>query len=120
MFLVRQLGHGDVAAVEVLQSIFSDRLQDFVLSINESDIAVVKQISPSTTSEDLLRLAQSMEDLLKTELFIKTVIGIGTVSSHLRGAGGLSTRRPRLPLMWVRSLIQRRPSSTTKIWGLAG
>ena len=58
MFLVRQLGHGDVAAVEVLQSIFSDRLQDFVLSINESDIAVVKQISPSTTSEDLLRLAQ--------------------------------------------------------------
>jgi carbohydrate diacid regulator len=84
VFLVRQLGHGDVAAVEVLQSIFSDRLQDFVLSINESDIAVVKQISPSTTSEDLLRLAQSMEDLLKTELFIKTVIGIGTVSSHLR------------------------------------
>ena len=29
-------------------------------------------------------MAQSMEDLLKTELFIKTVIGIGTVSSHLR------------------------------------
>ena len=84
VFLVRQLGHGDVAAVEVLQSIFSDRLQDFVLSVDESDIAVVKQIRPSTTSEDLLRLAQSMEDLLKTELFIKTVIGIGTVSSHLR------------------------------------
>ena len=73
-----------MAAVEVLQGIFPDRLQDFVLSINETDIAVVKQISPSTTSEDLQRLAQSMEDLLKTELFIKTVIGIGTVSSHLR------------------------------------
>ena len=84
VFLVRQLGHGDVAAVEVLQGIFSDRLQDFVLSINESDIAVVKQINPSTTSDDLRRMAQSMEDLLKTELFIKTVIGIGTVSSHLR------------------------------------
>ena len=84
VFLIRQVGHGDVAAVEVLQGIFPDRLQDFVLSINETDIAVVKQISPSTTSEDLQRLAQSMEDLLKTELFIKTVIGIGTVSSHLR------------------------------------
>ena len=74
----------DAPRAVFLQSIFSDRLQDFVLSINESDIAVVKQISPSTTSEDLLRLAQSMEDLLKTELFIKTVIGIGTVTSHLR------------------------------------
>ena len=30
------------------------------------------------------RLGQSMENLLKTELVIKTVIGIGTVSSHLR------------------------------------
>ena len=30
------------------------------------------------------QVPQSMEDLLKTELFIKTVIGIGTVSSHLR------------------------------------
>ncbi len=94
VFLVRQLGHGDVAAVEVLKGIFSDRLQDFVLSINESDIAVVKQINPSTTSDDLRRMAQSMEDLLKTELFIKTVIGIGTVSSHLRGAGRLLQRGP--------------------------
>ena len=29
VFLIRQVGHGDVAAVEVLQGIFPDRLQDF-------------------------------------------------------------------------------------------
>ncbi|MCI6728843.1 MAG: helix-turn-helix domain-containing protein [Clostridiales bacterium] len=84
VFLVRQVGHGDVAAVDVIQGMFPDKLQDFVLSVNETDIAVVKQISPSTTSEDLMKMAQSIEDVLKTELFIKTVIGIGTVSGHLR------------------------------------
>ncbi len=84
VFLVRQVGHGDVAAVDVLQGMFPDKLQDFVLSVNETDIAVVKQISATTTSEDLQKIAQSMEDVLKTELFIKTVIGIGTVSGHLR------------------------------------
>ncbi len=84
VFLVRQVGHGDVATVDVLGGMFPDRLQDFVLSINETDIAVVKQINPSTTQEELERMAQGMEDTLKNELFIKTVIGIGTVSEHLR------------------------------------
>ncbi len=84
VFLVRQLGHGDVATVDVLSSMFQDRLQDFVLSINEMDVAVIKQISPTTTVEELESIAQSIENTLKNQLFIKTVIGIGTVSEHLR------------------------------------
>ncbi len=84
VFLVRQVGHGDVATVDVLGGMFPDKLQDFVLSINETDIAVVKQIVPSTTQEELEKIAQNVEETLKNELFIKTVIGIGTVAEHLR------------------------------------
>ena len=84
VFLVRQLGHGDVTAVDLLQGMFPDKSQDFVLSINETDIAVVKQVAPSAGAEDLQKIAQSMEETLKTELYLKTVIGIGTISSHLR------------------------------------
>ena len=84
VFLVRQVGHTDVATVDVLAGMFPDKSQDFVLSINESDIAVVKQITPTTTGEELEKIAQNMEDTLKNELFIKTVIGFGTVAEHLR------------------------------------
>ncbi|MBR7179293.1 MAG: helix-turn-helix domain-containing protein [Oscillospiraceae bacterium] len=84
VFLVRQLGHGEVATVDVLGGMFPDKLQDFVLSINETDIAVVKQISAATTQEELERLAASIEETLRSELFVKTVIGIGTVAEHLR------------------------------------
>ncbi len=84
VFLVRQVGHCDVATVDVLSGMFGDKLQDFVLSVNETDIAVVKQISGATTSEDLEKMAAAMEETLKTELRIKTVIGIGTISDHLR------------------------------------
>ena len=84
VFLVRQIGHADVATVDVLSGMFQDKQQDFALSINETDIAVVKQITHSTTSEELEKLAQSMEDTLKNELFVKTVIGFGTVAEHLR------------------------------------
>ena len=84
VFLVRQLGHADVSTVDVLSGMFSDKQQDFVLSINETDIAVVKQVTPNTDSDELVRLAQSMEETLKNELFVKTVIGIGTIAEHLR------------------------------------
>ena len=84
VFLVRQVGRGDMAAVDVLSGMFPDKNQDFVISINETDIAVVKQISPDTTAEDLDKLAHEMEELLRNELFVKTIIGIGTVVNHLR------------------------------------
>ena len=81
---MRQLGHGDVATVDVLSGLFPDKLQDFVLSINETDIAVIKQIEPETEIEELEKIALQIEETLKNELFVKTIIGIGTVAEHLR------------------------------------
>ena len=84
VFLVRQMGHSDVAIVDVLSGLFPDKLQDFVLSINETDVAVIKQLSGTPTAEDLEKIALNMEETLRNELFLKTVIGIGTVAGHLR------------------------------------
>ena len=84
VFLIRQVGHSDVATMDILSGMFPDKLQDFVLSINETDIAVIKQITSNTTSEELEKLASGIEDTLKNELRIKTIIGIGTVADHLR------------------------------------
>ena len=84
VFLVRQIGHADVSTVDILSGMFPAKLQDFVISINETDIAIVKQITSATTAEDLEKIAQGVEDMLKNELFIKSVIGIGTVAEHLR------------------------------------
>ena len=84
VFLVRQLGHSDVAVVDVLSGLFPDKLQDFVLSINETDVAVIKQLNAVPSAEELERIARNMEETLRNELFLKTVIGIGTVAGHLR------------------------------------
>ena len=84
VFLVRQLGHGDVATVDVISSLFPDRLQDFVVSINETDVAVIKQLGSNVSEGELERMARAIEDTLKNELYLKTVIGIGTIAEHLR------------------------------------
>ena len=81
VFLVRQLSHANVAMVDVLADLFPDRMQDFVISINETDVVVVHQLSGSEHPE---KIAYHMEETLHKELFIKTVIGIGTVAEHLR------------------------------------
>ena len=85
VFLVRQNGTPDVAAVDVLQGMFPDKQQDFVISINETDIAVVKLVSAEVEQSELLELAGTMEEALKSQLFLKTTIGIGGVAEHLRG-----------------------------------
>ena len=84
VFLVRQVGHADVATVDVLSGMFPDKMQDFVLSINETDVAVIKQLGANIAEDELEKLARSMEETLKNELFVKTVIGIGTIAEHLR------------------------------------
>ncbi len=84
VFLVRQVGRSDVTTVDVLSGQFPDKLQDFVLNINETDIAIVKQLTGGTSGEDLEKIARNIEDTLKNELFIKSIVGIGTVANHLR------------------------------------
>ena len=84
VFLIRQVGHSDVTTVDVLSGMFPDKQQDFVLSINETDIAVIKQINANVTAEDLEKIAAGIEETLKNELRIKTIIGIGTMAEHLR------------------------------------
>ena len=84
VYLVRQVGHSDVAAVDVLSALFPDKLQDFVISINETDIAIIKQLPGEPEEGELEAIAAKVEETLRSELGIKSVTGIGTVVSHLR------------------------------------
>lgn len=84
VFLIRQVGKVDVAAMDILQNMFVEKQQDYVLSINETDIVLVKQVQPNCDGKELTKLAQSIEETLNSEIFVKTVIGIGTIASHIR------------------------------------
>ena len=44
-FLVRQLGPADVSVIDVIQNLFPDKQSDFVISINETDVALIKQLN---------------------------------------------------------------------------
>lgn len=84
VFLIRQLPPIDVAAIDVITGMFPDRQKDFVIHISESDIVVVKEMRMGSDTKDLTKLALSIEETLQTELSVKCLIGIGSVSSQMK------------------------------------
>ena len=84
VILVRQNESSDGAAVEVVQRLFPDKQNDFVININETDIAVIKDTPHAEDSEEARKAAQMIEKALRDELGIRCVIGISTNAHHLR------------------------------------
>ncbi len=84
VYLVRQIGRADVAAIEALQSFLPDKQNDFVISVSESDIVVIKRAATTAEEKQTGKFARAMEEKLNEGLGLKTVIGIGTPAHHLR------------------------------------
>ena len=84
VFLIRQIEKSDMAAIEVLQNMFPDRQKDFVLSMAENDLVLIKEMPAAFESEELYGIAENIEQAMARELGVRTVIGIGTTAKHLR------------------------------------
>ena len=84
VFLVRQPEPATPAMIDAIQAMFPDKQTDFVLSISETDVAVVKQLSEAGEGKRLDKVAQQIEEGLAKELDLKVVVGIGTVVNNIR------------------------------------
>ncbi len=78
VLLVRIVDHNDASVYDVIQNLFPDKTKDFVVNINEKDIAIVKEVKSAIETSDLEKLARSISDSLNTELYTHALIGIGT------------------------------------------
>ena len=84
VLLIRVLGHSEISAFDVVQNLFPDKTKDFVININESDIALVKEVRAGTDPKDLEKLARSIVDTMGSEFFTQTVVGIGTTVEGIK------------------------------------
>jgi len=74
----------DVSVINLLQDAFPDRQHDFIISVSDTDVAIIKEIPPSGDAKYLQRIAESISKKLETELSAKPMIGIGVPARHLR------------------------------------
>jgi len=84
VLLIRIPDHNDTNAFDVVYNLFPDREKDFVLNINEDNIALVKEVRHNIETKDLEKLARSIADALGTELYANAYVGIGTTVTGIR------------------------------------
>ena len=84
VLLVRQIDKSDIATLELVQGMFPDKQRDFVLSMSETDIVVIKELDSGMDTKQVFRIAEDIIETTNAELLVKSVVGIGTVARHLR------------------------------------
>lgn len=97
VFLIRIVASNDVSAFDVIQNLFPDKSKDFVFTISETDIVLIKEVRPNIESGDLEKLAFSIADTLLSEFYTRVNIGVGTVVDNVRNLA-VSFREARIAL----------------------
>ena len=85
VFVVRPIDDkAEAVPVDVIQGLFPDRQNDFVLSVGEEDVALIHQMPEGTTGKDLEKVATQIVDALRVDGENRVFVGIGTLALHLR------------------------------------
>ncbi len=84
VFLVKFPEHSEMLPYDMVQTIFPDKSKDYVISISEQDIVVVKDIEGKPDTRDIESIANTLVDTLGSEFFTKALVGIGTVVDNVK------------------------------------
>ncbi len=79
VMLVRSQKSIEASLVDVLQGLFPDTNKDFVIRIDDRDVAIVREIKPGTSMDSVIQHAQELHDTITAELMVKVSVGISTI-----------------------------------------
>ncbi len=84
VFLIKFFGKTDMLPFEMLQNMFPDKTHDYVISVGEHDIVLVKELKAETDMREIERIAVNIADTLSTEFYTKVAIGISTIVDNIK------------------------------------
>ncbi|MBR5537216.1 MAG: helix-turn-helix domain-containing protein [Clostridia bacterium] len=82
VYLIHMEQKQDLTVVEMLQKIFPDRQRDFAITINETEVVLVKELR-SNDSKEINKYGKQI-DAGMSEAGIDHVVGIGSVANQLK------------------------------------
>ena len=84
VFLIKFYGKTDMMPFEMLQNMFPDKSKDYVISVGEHDIVLVKELKAGTEMRDIEKMAVNIADTLSSEFYTKVSIGISTIVDNIK------------------------------------
>jgi len=78
----------DISPSEMIQSMFPDKNKDFIVSLDERDIALIREIKLDNILhnkiEDIEKVAKEIVSTASSEFFTKVVVGIGSPAAEIK------------------------------------
>jgi carbohydrate diacid regulator len=74
----------DVLPYDMVSNMFPDKNKDYVISVSEQDIVLVKEVKTGSDIRDVEKVAKTIVDTMSSEFFTKVSIGIGTIVDNIK------------------------------------
>lgn len=85
VFYIKCKFNNDAFVYDIVSSLFPDKSKDMVISLSETDLVLVKELTQVVELPMLEKLAATIADALDDTGHVKSVIGIGTQVDTLQG-----------------------------------
>lgn len=84
VYIIETENEKDSNAFEILRTLFPPKSKDFITAVDEKNIILVKEIKDTDTQEDIMRIANTILDMLNTEAMSRVHIAVGTVVDEIK------------------------------------
>lgn len=84
VFMIESFAEMDTAITELLKNMFTTQNGDYITSVDESNIILIKAVEPNTTQDDIMQIAHTIVDMINTEIMINVKVAIGTMVQELK------------------------------------
>jgi len=81
VFLIR-LSERSEGLIEAVQAVFPDKYRDFVLSMSETDVVLIKELQASAETKEIQKIVTAIEQALTPRFSV--TIGIGAPARNIR------------------------------------
>ena len=84
VFLIKFYGRTDMMPFEMLQNMFPDKSKDYIISVGEQDVVLVKDIKPGIEHKEIEKMAAGIVNTLNNDYYAKVSIGVSTVVDNIK------------------------------------
>lgn len=84
VFLIQTEKFSDFSVLELIEGMFPNKQNDFIVSIDENNVALVKELESELSLPELQNIAKGICDNINTEVMAKALVGIGTVVGNVK------------------------------------
>lgn len=69
---------------ELLKNLFAPQNGDYIISVDEKSIVLIKSFEVGDSHEDMMQVAHTITDMINTEVMINVRVGFGTMVQELK------------------------------------